>query len=485
MDTVLKELCKESIFKYFKEISEIPRGSGNEMAISNYIVNFAVSHNLYYKQDENFNVIIKKAGTKGYENAPHVMLQGHMDMVCDKNKNKVHDFTKDPIELKVKDDMIYACDTTLGGDDGIAIAYFLSILDSDTIPHPPLEVVMTVEEEIGLRGAEKLDTSDLNAKYLINLDSESEGKLLVSCAGGVRAKLSIPVKYDNAGLDTVICSIAVGGLKGGHSGGEINKGRGNSNKIMGRILNGLFKISEFKLADIAGGQKANAIPREADALLELKAESYKKLKEASEKWDEVLRNELKSSDEGVFVSFEISDKKVEKVFSIETTKKVIQTLMILPCGINTMSMEIKDLPESSVNVGIVSVNEDKVMFESSIRSCIRSLKYFILEEYKTIAEIIGADIISYSDYPEWQYNADSNLRKLCADVYKEKFGRDVEIIAMHGGVECGLINEKMSGLDMISFGPDLFDVHTPDEHLGISSARRTFEYLLEIIKRLK
>lgn len=485
MDAGLKELCKEPIFKYFSEISKIPRGSGSEMAISSYIVDFAKSHNLYYKQDEYFNVIIKKPGTSGYENAPCVILQGHMDMVCDKNKNKIHDFTKDPIELKVINDMIYACDTTLGGDDGIAIAYCLALLDSNTIPHPPLEVVLTVEEEVGLRGADKLDTSNLKGKYLINLDSENEGELLVSCAGGLRTKFILPAIYDNAGCDNLIYSIAVIGLKGGHSGGEINKGRGNSNKIMGRILNGLFSISEFKIADISGGQKTNAIPREACALIELKPESCMKLKEAAENWDMVLKNELKTSDDKVSVSFEKSDKKIEKVFSIETTKKVIQTLMTLPSGINTMSMEIKDLPESSVNLGIVAVNENGVIFESSIRSSVRSLKYYIFEEYKTLAEMIGADITSYSDYPEWQYKPYSKLRKLCIDIYKEKFGRDAKITAVHGGVECGLINEKMHGLDMVSFGPDIFDVHTPDEHLGISSARRTFEYLLEILKRLK
>lgn len=481
----INQLRPQAVFHYFEEISKIPHGSGNEKAISDYLVDFAKQHGLEVIQDPAMNIIIKKGPSLGYENAPTVIIQGHMDMVCEKNKDTVHDFEKDPLQLRVIEDMLYATNTTLGADNGIAIAYALAILAANDIPHPPLEVLVTVEEETGMGGAMTIDPSHLKGSILINIDSEEEGHLLVSCAGGVRTKHILSIAWEDVKAGTDTYGIRIRGLKGGHSGMEIDKGRGNANKLMGRILNDFSTVCQFQMIDINGGSKMNAIPRECDALLSVSQEDEQALKTKIEEWNQLLKNELRVSDPDVVVKLDRVDDEIKKVFSKDTTHKVIASLVLIPNGVQTMSMDIQGLVESSTNLGVVTTDQDMVRFESAIRSSVRSLKYKILNEAKMVAKILDCELKADSDYPEWSYNPDSKIRPLFQKVYEEKYGEEAKIIAIHAGVECGLFKEKMEHLDMISFGPNMYDVHTPNEHLSISSTERTWDYLLSVLKEIK
>lgn len=484
MESEISNLKPQAIFKYFEEITKIPRGSGNEKGISDYLVNFAKNLGLEVIQDEALNVIIRKPGTPGYENSPGVILQGHMDMVNEKTSSTVHDFEKDPLKLRVVDDMLYATGTTLGADDGIAIAMAMAILSSKDIPHPPIEVLITTQEETGMGGAMALDMSNLKGRTLINIDSEEEGKLLVSCAGGVRVFMSLPVKKEAVKQGFKAYKLYVKGLRGGHSGSEIDKGRGNSNKILGRVLNGLFSDFDIQLASVSGGSKMNAIPREAEAVLFFDPSNVSKVKDSVALWNEILKNELHTSDPDITLSLE-ECQMPKDALDKESCKKAIAGLMLMPCGIKTMSMDIKGLVESSNNLGVLVTKDDSIVYECAIRSSVRSLKYAILEEIKQLAALTGSTIETTGDYPEWQYNPVSPIRDTFVSVYKKLYNKEPEIYALHAGVECGLFKEKLPDLDMISFGVNLYDVHTPNEHLSISSTQRGFEYLCEVLKELK
>ncbi|MBC8060403.1 MAG: aminoacyl-histidine dipeptidase [Clostridiaceae bacterium] len=484
MENILKDLNPVNVFKYFEEISRIPRGSANEKGISDYLVSFAKTHNLKVIQDSNLNVIIKKPASSGYESSPIVILQGHMDMVCEKNGDTVHDFLKDPIKLHIKEDMIYATGTTLGADNGIAIAMSLALLAATDIPHPALEVLITTEEETGMGGAMGLDAKNIQGRLLINLDSEEEGKLLVSCAGGVRATTSLPITWEKSEEGQIPCLLKVRGLKGGHSGMDISKGKGNSNKVMSRLLKDSASTFEFNLVSLMGGSKSNAIPREMDAIIMITSEQLEILKETLEKWNIIFKNEFKVSDSEIHLEMEVLEEKFEKVFSKDTTRKAIDLLVTLPNGIQTMSMEIPDLVQSSTNLGVVTTTKEFVEYHSAVRSSVKSLKEDILVTSKVISEALGANIETQSDYPDWQYDATSKLRNVFQDVYKKMYRVEPEIVAIHAGVECGLFKEKFGEIDMISFGPNLYDVHTPDEHMSISSVKNTWDYLLEVLKAI-
>ncbi|QZY54993.1 aminoacyl-histidine dipeptidase [Crassaminicella profunda] len=485
MSNVLENLKPASVFKYFEEISNIPRGSGNEKEISDYLVTFAKKHDLEVIQDEALNVIIKKKGTTGYENAPTVIIQGHMDMVCEKNSDTIHDFEKDPIKLRIEEDMIYATDTTLGADDGIAVAYGLALLASDDIPHPPLEILITTSEETGMDGAIALDPKNIKGRLLINIDSEEEGFLLVSCAGGMRARQILPIVWETTNKETHAYHISIRGLRGGHSGGEIDKGRGNSNKLIGRFLNDLLNTFPYVMNKISGGSKNNAIPREADAVILIDPNHTSILEEKINEWNNIFKNELRISDPEVYIGYEKVENNFEKVFSKETTQKAVESLVLIPNGIQSMSMEIEGLVESSTNLGVVTTTNEEVTFESAIRSSVKSLKHNISNQSKLVADVLGCKFIGDADYPEWAYNPDSKLRPTFVDVYEKLYGKKPEVTAIHAGLECGLFKEKINDLDMISVGPNMFDVHTPDEHLSISSTERTWDYLLAVLKEIK
>lgn len=485
MINVLEKLEPNDVFKYFEEITRIPRGSGNEKGISDYLVSFAKAHDLEFIQDSALNVIIKKPATKGYENSPAVILQGHMDMVCEKNRDVIHDFEKDPLKLVVEGNKLRASGTTLGSDNGIAVAMSLAILASKKIMHPAIEVLVTTDEESGMTGAIALKPEDVKGRMLLNLDSEEEGKLLVSCAGGLRDKIILPIiwKETKKGMSTI--DIKVRGLKGGHSGMEINKGRANANIVLGRVLILLSTVLDFKLSALNGGAKNNAIPREADATIVIKSEDMKILKKSIKKSNEILQNEFRTSDANIKIQTEELEKNATRTFSADTSAKAVKLLYLIPNGIKTMSMDIDGLVESSTNLGVVTTTEKELTFDSAVRSSISSLKDEIVMQSKLIAEAIGASLITTADYPEWQYNPDSKLRDICKKVYKDMNGKEAEIIAIHAGVECGLFKKKFGEIDMISFGPNLYDVHTPDEHLSISSVKNVWEYLIEVLKEIK
>jgi len=485
MSGVLSKLEPKSVFSIFEDMTQIPRCSGNEKQISDYLVNFAKERNLEVIQDEALNVIIKKPGTAGYENAPTVILQGHMDMVCEKNKATEHDFSKDPLKLRIEDDMIMATGTTLGADNGIAVAFALAILDSKDIPHPPLEVLVTTEEETGMGGANNLDPNSVSGKILINIDSEEEGIFLVSCAGGIRNIVKIPIEWEKSDENLLAYAIRIRGLKGGHSGMEINKGRGNANKLMGRILNGLASSISYHIAEINGGAKMNAIPRETDAIVLLNSNDKENLEIEIREWNRVIKNELKSADPDVNIELEYIEQKPERVFSDETMNKVISALMLIPNGIQTMSMEIKGLVQSSTNLGVVTTNDKEVSLESAVRSSIKTLKQDIVNIIEVMAKQLGAKVTNESDYPAWEYKPDSYIREVFVESYKRKYGKEPTITAIHAGLECGLFDEKLNNVDMISLGPNMYDVHTPDEKLSISSTQRTWEFLLEVLKSIK
>jgi dipeptidase D len=485
MKEVLKGLKPEKVFHYFEKISRIPRGSGNEKGISDYLVSFAKEKGLEVIQDSYNNVIIKKNGTKGYENSPIVIIQGHMDMVCEKNSSKVHDFEVDPIELIVEGDFIKANGTTLGADNGIAVAYGLALLDSDDIPHPPLEVLITTDEETGMSGAANLRTEDVKGRILINIDNEEEGQLLVSCAGGLRTKVELNIEWDNNVENYKKYTLKVRGLKGGHSGMDIIKQRGNANRILGRVLADIITKVEFKLATLNGGAKDNAIPREADAIILVSEGEYESFRKSVELWNMVLKNEYRNADPELLLELERYEGIVSKTFNKESRDKAIKLLYLIPNGIQTMSMDIQGLVQSSSNVGVVRTREDSITYESAVRSSVKSLKHDIVKQTFTIGEALGAEVSTHSEYPEWQYDAESRIRRVFQEVHKDMYGKDAEIVAIHAGVECGLFKEKFPDIDMIAFGPNLYDVHTPDEHMSISSVKRSWEYLLNVLKDLK
>ena len=482
MKNVLAGLQPQLVFKYFEEISQIPRGSGNEKEISDYLRKFGEDLGLETIQDEALNIIIRKPATKGYENAPGVVLQGHMDMVCEKNKGTNHDFTKDPLQLRIDGDYIYATDTTLGADNGIAVAMGLAVLASNDIEHPALEVLVTVDEEAGMSGAMALDGNLVKGKYILNLDSEEEGHLLVSCAGGVTALSTIPVEFKDADSSKVAYSLEIKGLLGGHSGMDIIKQRANSNKLLGRLLN-LISI-DFDLAKVEGGSKNNAIPRESDCVLMINPSDKETFISDVERITATFKHEFSTSDPGLEVICNETTSP-SKVLNCDSKSRVISMLNIIPNGIQTMSMDIENLVESSTNIGVLRTTDYAVTFECAVRSSVGSLKTDITNRMELLTKQLNGTLQLISDYPAWEYAKNSQLEKMCIDAYKNLTGNEPIIMALHAGLECGLLLEKMPHAEAISFGPNMYDVHTPNEHLSISSTENTWKFLLAVLKSMK
>ena len=482
MKNVLAGLQPQLVFKYFEEISQIPRGSGNEKEISDYLRKFGEDLGLETIQDEALNIIIRKPATKGYENAPGVVLQGHMDMVCEKNKGTNHDFTKDPLQLRIDGDYIYATDTTLGADNGIAVAMGLAVLASNDIEHPALEVLVTVDEEAGMSGAMALDGNLVKGKYILNLDSEEEGHLLVSCAGGVTALSTIPVEFTDADSSKVAYSLEIKGLLGGHSGMDIIKQSANSNKLLGRLLN-LISI-DFDLAKVEGGSKNNAIPRESDCVLMINPSDKETFISDVERITATFKHEFSTSDPGLEVICNETTSP-SKVLNCDSKSRVISMLNIIPNGIQTMSMDIENLVESSTNIGVLRTTDSAVTFECAVRSSVGSLKTDITNRVELLTKQLNGTLQLISDYPAWEYAKNSQLEKMCIDAYKNLTGNEPIIMALHAGLECGLLLEKMPHAEAISFGPNMYDVHTPNEHLSISSTENTWKFLLAVLKSMK
>jgi dipeptidase D len=482
---VLEELNPQKVFYFFEEISKIPRGSGNEKVVSDYILHYAQEKGFYCRQDEANNVFIKKPGTKGYEHSPAVILQGHIDMVCEKNMDTRHDFLTDGLELVIKDDFISANGTTLGADNGIAAAYMLAVLDSEDLEHPPIEAIFTTDEEVGMKGAHAFDPYDVTGKRLINMDTEEEGHFIVSCCGGKRATLSLPLEREDIPKDTRAYSIQIKGLKGGHSGADIHLQRANANKLMGRVLYHLIHQYPIRIASIDGGLMDNAISREAEAIIVCTDGEAMEIQKKLQEFEQVFRQEHRSNDGEITITCHTISEKVMKAFTPDVAKRAVDILMLIPYGVETMSMEMAGLVESSSNIGIVKTEEDAIFFHNALRSNIESKKQFIYEKMLCIADLTGAEITSTAEYPAWEWRQESPLLELFRETYRKMYGKEAKVEAIHAGLECGLFKNKISDLDVISFGPDMFDVHTPDERLSISSTRRMWEFLKEVLRGMK
>ena len=450
--SVLEGLKPERVFYYFEEISKIPHGSGNTKQISDYLVEFAKAHNLEYYQDEANNVVMIQEATAGYENADPIIIQGHMDMVCEKESDCTIDFEKDGLDLYVDGDFLKARGTTLGGDDGIAVAYALAILDTPEIAHPRLEVVITVDEEIGMLGADCIDLSMLKGHKMLNIDSDIEGHFLTSCAGGMTVETMIPVTYDAA--SGLLCEVKVTGLEGGHSGSEIDKEHGNANIIMGRVLKALSDEMEIGIAELAGGLKDNAIPRECMAKILVEEEQAATLKDIVASLNKVLANEFMASDAGVNVVVTELGTKEAAILSVASMAKVIFYLRNVPNGVQNMSRVMPGLVETSLNLGIMELQEEALRCTASVRSSVSTRKEDLRDKLEFLANFLGGEIDVNGDYPAWEYKADSDIRDTISTVYKELFSEEPVFEAIHAGLECGILSGKIPNLDCVSFGPN-------------------------------
>ncbi len=480
--SVLEGLQPANVFKYFEDICGIPHGSRDTKKISDYLAQFAKKQVLRYVQDESNNVIIWKDGTAGYEDHAPVMLQGHMDMVCEKEADCKIDFTKDGLDLQLEDGIISAKGTTLGGDDGIAVAYALAILASDDIPHPPLEVVLTVDEEIGMLGAAALDASVLKSRIMLNMDSEDEGFFLVSCAGGCTSVAQLPVQREEK-TGTVL-RLEIDGLQGGHSGAEIHKGRANANQLLGRVLYAMQKETDIALYQLQGGSKDNAIPRQAQADLVVEESQKESLCRIAEAQQKELRDEYQYTDAEITISLTESDQCEWHPMTKESTQMVIDCLLNLPGGIVAMDPVIDHMVQTSLNMGILTSSEEEVRFSFCVRSSVDSQKVALVDRLESFIQAKGGMLENAGNYPAWEYRKDSPLRDTMVATYQKMYGKDPVVQGLHAGVECGLFSGKLPGLDCVSYGPDMKDIHTPKESMCVDSVKRTWDFTLEVLKQL-
>lgn len=468
------------VFHFFEEICKIPHGSGNEEALSDYIRGFALERGLFCIQDEWKNLIIVKEATPGYETEETMILQGHMDMVAVKDAEADINLEKDPLRLKLEGDLLFAEGTSLGGDDGIAVAYALALLDAKDIPHPRLEVVLTVGEEVGMDGAGEIDLSVLQGRRMLNLDNEEEGILLASCAGGVCADCRLPVAWEER-RGTVL-QVQVTGLQGGHSGAEIVKEGGNSNCLMGRIMDILIQETSASLHSLEGGLADNAIPRQTKARLVVKSEETNQCIHKIRELEEQMKIELAVKDAGVRVLVTVEEEQTVSCLQAESMRKAVAYLMAMPNGIQAMSADVEGLVETSLNLGVMKLTKEALLLKYAVRSSLESAKTQVCRKLQSVSHLAGADVQFAGNYPGWAYRKESPLRDKMIRIYERMYGRKPKIQAIHAGLECGLISDKLPGLDCISYGPDMKNIHTSEEVLSISSTKRVWEYLLEVLK---
>lgn len=484
MSQQLKGLNPEKVFMHFEALTQIPRESGNEKAVSDYLVTFAKALGLDVIQEPCHNIIISKPATKGHENAPRVILQGHLDMVCTKEEGLDFDFNKDAIEIWVDGDMIRTRGTTLGADNGIAVAMAMALLESEDLPHPPLTALFTVSEETGMDGVLALNPEHISGDILINIDSEEEGTALSSCAGGVNTLVNLPVQRESVKEGMVAYQIHIGGLMGGHSGMEIDKNRGNAIVLLGRVLEAVEKKMTFSVAEVSGGEKMNAIPKMAQATVVVSKTDTALIEETIHEMNRVFKNEYQTADPGVNLTIKEATLPQE-VFKPAAKQALITLMRLIPNGVQTMSFDIHGLVESSNNIGVLTTREDSVEFSGAVRSSVKSLKKEINDRIARVCELCGAQIDFKGDYPEWEFKVKSSIRELMKETYLSMYQKELKVDAIHAGLECGLLKEKVGDIDMISIGPNLYDVHTPDEHMSISSTQRVYEFLCEVLKGIK
>ncbi|WP_353095931.1 aminoacyl-histidine dipeptidase [Tissierella praeacuta] len=479
----LEGLEPKRVFYYFEELSKIPRCSYNEQNVSNYIKDLGEKLGFETIQDEVFNVIIRKPATSGYESSEGVIIQGHMDMVCEKEDDSNHDFNKDPIKLEIDGDYIHGDKTTLGADNGIAVAMGLAILENNRLEHPSIEFLFTTSEETEMDGAFGLSEDILMGTRLLNIDSEEEGVLVTGSAGGELIEVRIPIEYGEVSESYEI-NIEVRGLMGGHSGMEIHKPRGNSNKILNNILKEIKETIDIKLVSIAGGTKDNAIPRQSIAKIAVKSEDLSKFNDKIEEIRKRIIDENKSEEPELNIVV-TKGNLVSKTLSKKVLDSIIQLLEVIPTGVFTRLPQNEEIVESSSNLAIIKTEEEQIIIQASLRSSAESVLSKLREKIIKEIESTNASYNISGNYPEWEYKSESKLRDAALNLYQEMFGKEMESTVIHAGLECGVFAKKYPELDIISFGPNMYDVHTPKERLSISSTKRTYEYLIQLLKRLK
>lgn len=483
----ISELAPKKVFTFFEHLSSVPHGSGNTTQIADLCEKFAVERNLRYSRDKLNNVVIFKSGTAGYENSKPVIIQGHLDMVCAKDKDCSKNMAKEPIDLCTDGKYLWADKTSLGGDDLIAVAIALAILDSDDIPHPPLECVFTVDEETGMDGAAGLDFSLLSGRTMLNLDSESDGVLTVGCAGGLRLNFSMTGSREKVKKEDIRKKIVISGLKGGHSGAEIDRGRASANQLMARLLFGLFKKmgpDNFGVCSVSGGEFDNVITNFAEADITVSEKKAKKLSSEIKAFASAVAEEYKFTDPDIKIVLTGSDSKGD-VLTAECAAKVLSSLFMLPQGVQGMSHEMEGLVETSCNLGVVRITGKTLHFSVSVRSSVESKKRELSDKIIEMASVNGFRCRETGDYPGWKYAPVSPLRDLLSANYTKLTGKTAKIEAIHAGLESGFFSTRLPGLDCVSFGPDLYDIHTSRERLDVKSTERLFNLVCETLKDLK
>ena len=479
----ISHLQPQKVFQYFEEICMIPHGSGNVKQISDYLVAFAKERNLECVQDEALNVVIKKPATKGYEDVPAVIIQGHMDMVAVKKPDCDIDMKTEGLKPMTDGEFVWAEGTSLGGDDGIAVAYALAILDSDDIKHPALEVIITTDEEVGMDGAIALDGTNIKGRRMLNIDSEVEGDLLVSCAGGMRVSCHLPVEREKrTGL---IYRLAIDGLQGGHSGVEIHKERGNANCILGRILFELESVTDVQVISANGGLADNAIPRSAVLECMISEEFKENLVSTVIELETALKQELLTKDKDVCVEIKSLGVGEAEVLDKASTLKMAYLLMGVPNGVCANSADIEGLVQTSLNLGVLKMQDEELLLQFSVRSSLESEKKVLGQKLEAVTQLVGGYTVVSGEYPGWAYKDDSYLREHMKSVYAEMYGKDLNIVAIHAGLECGIFAGKLEGLDCVSFGPNLYDIHTTEERMEIASVQRTWDFILKVLETMK
>lgn len=479
---ILENLEPQDVFYYFEEICKIPHGSGNTGQISDYLKAFADEHGLYCRQDELNNIIMVKEASKGYEDHEPVLLQGHMDMVAVKDADCTIDMTKDGLQLEILGDRLTAKGTSLGGDDGIAVAFALALLAGEEYRHPRIELILTVDEEVGMEGATGLTVDDLTAKRMINLDQEEEKIFITGCAGG--ARIDIRKKTETEQVEGVLCKLIISGLQGGHSGQEINKERGNAICLMGRLLAALQEKTPIYLKEVNGGTADNAIPNEVCAEIVV-AEWTEDIAAFMEEKFCGLKAEFAGKEDGLKCELQVgAEDALIEICNRKDSEQWIHLLNVIPHGVIANSVKMKGLVETSLNPGILNVSAVEGMVSTSVRSSNAAAKEALINQLKSLAALCDATVGIRGDYPGWDYDPDSPLREKMVTIYEEMYGVKPQIEAIHAGLECGIFQSKIPGLDCVSIGPDMQDIHTTRETLSIPSVQRVWKFLLKVLESL-
>ncbi len=475
----------KEILTCFEELSKVPRSSKGEAKIRSWLEDWARKNNFQSKADKAGNIVIKVPASKGYEKAPTVVLQGHLDMVCEKTPDSKHDFSKDPIKFVYDGEWLHADKTTLGADNGIAIAMALVVATDKEISRPALELLFTVDEETGLTGANALEPGFIDGKYLLNLDSEDEGTFTVGCAGGLNTISRFPLEFENLPSGYKCAKINAGGMRGGHSGVDIHTWRANAIVVLARAVASLSQKNDLRIADIVGGSAHNAIPRDATVTVAIKDSDYDKVTKALSEFEKTVKREFKNTDPELALTIKQENNVPQKTLTANSTKKAVNVILALPHGVTAMSTDIEKLVETSNNLANVKIENQKLEILTSQRSSLVSRLHYITDKIWAVTRVAGGESVNEGGYPPWPVNMESPLLAKCVNLYEKKFGKKPVVEAIHAGLECGIIGDKYEGMDMISFGPTMKNVHSPDEKLFVPSIEKVWDFTVELLRSFK